>query len=149
MRNEFGVCLFLGLIVLGLGLWMIRISLDPDELARTQVSSNGVEVETIEEKASLMRMIGLVLAGMSAVPMAILILVVKADNRRTTRIPLSIYCLLAGGGLGAVAFQAFQEPSASRALVAGFGLGSALLWTLAGVLLVPLLRAEEDVTSSF
>ena len=148
MRNDAVVCLFLSLSLLGFGLWMIHISLDPDQLASAEVSVNTREIETVEEKASVLRRAGFVVLGISAAPMLILVLVVKAETRRMTRIPLSLYSLLAGGGLGALAFQAFRDPSASQALVALLGLGSISLWVLSGVLLVPLLRAEEDGPTS-
>lgn len=138
----------IGLFLLGMGLRMIGRSFDPEKMARVNVSINDVEAETIEEKTSGTRTIGFLLMGMSVIPLGMSVLFFTLEGGRDLRIPLSILCLLAGVGLGAVAFQAGLGPAVSGTYAALFGLAAALFWGAAGALLLPYVRAPKQVTSS-
>jgi len=138
----------IGLFLLGIGLRMIGRSFDPEKLASVNVTINGVEPETIEEKTSSTRIFGFIMMGMSVVTLGMSALFFAMEWGRDSRIPLSILCLLAASGFGAVAFRAGLGPAVSGTYAALFGLAAALLWGAAGLLLLPYVRAPKQVTSS-
>ena len=137
-----------GLLLLGLGLRMVGSSFDPEIMTRTEAIVIEFEAESFEERTSGTRLIGFVLLGVSAFPLGIAIVIYSLKGERDSRIPVSILCLLAAVGFGAVAYEAFRHPATPWAFKALFGVGSLALWIWSGLQLVPLLQGEEDAPTS-
>jgi len=138
----------IALLLLGFAFRLIWRSFDPELMAQAYVSINEVEAETVEEKSSGTRTIAFLLMGMSLIPLGMSALLFAMEFGRDSRIPMSILCLLLGGGSGAVAFRAGLGPAVSAGHAALFGAVAALFWGAAGALLLPYLREEREVTSS-
>ncbi len=148
MKAGAAIASFTGLLLLGLGLRMIGASFDPEIMGRVEPVVIEVQADSLEEKTSWTRITGFMMMGMSVIPLGMSVLFITLEFGRNSRIPLSILCLLVGGGFGLVAFRAGLGPAASETYAALFGLGSVFLWALSGALLVPLIRSKEDAPTS-
>lgn len=93
----------IGLFLAGFGLMLIARSLDPEQMERVEVTINGVEAETVAEKAAGTRLLAYLMLGMSLIPFTMAAFIFKSEAGKDVSVPLAALLLLLGSAFGGVA----------------------------------------------